>query len=70
MYKVKNVNSNYQNYKYSVIRKAFNNDTKETEYWYYCGYNNIVLAQEVIEELNNGILITTDLIEVDSYDIW
>lgn len=65
MYKVKNVSDTYQNYKYTVIRKVINDDTKEIEYWYYGGYNNIVLPQEVIKELNNGILITPDLIEVD-----
>ena len=65
MYKVKNVSDTYQNYKYTVIRKVINDDTKKIEYWYYGGYNNIVLAQEVIKELNNGILITPDLIEVD-----
>lgn len=70
MYKVKNVSNTYQNYKYIVIRKVINDDTKETEYWYYCGYNNIVLAQEVVKELNNGVLITPDLIEVDFYDNW
>lgn len=70
MYKVKNVSNTYQNYKYTVIRKVINDDTNEIEYWYYCGYNNIVLAQEVVKELNNGVLITPDLIEVDFYDNW
>ena len=60
MYKVKNVSDTYQNYKYTIIREVI----KEIEYWYYGGYNNIV-AQEVVKELNNGILITPDLIEVD-----
>ena len=61
MYKVKNVSDTYQNYKYTIIREVI----KEIEYWYYGGYNNIVVAQEVVKELNNGILITPDLIEVD-----
>jgi hypothetical protein len=61
MYKVKNVSDTYQNYKYTIIREVI----KEIEYWYYGGYNNIVVAQEVVKEVNNGILVTPDLIEVD-----
>lgn len=65
MYQVNNVSKNFQDWKYIVIRKVVNDNTNEVEYWYYGGYNNIVLAQEVInKELNNGILITPDLIKV------
>lgn len=65
MYQVNNVSKNFQNWKYIIIRKVVNDKTNENEYWYYGGYNNIVLAQEVInKELNNGILITPDLIKV------
>lgn len=65
MYQVNNVSKDFQNWKYIVIRKVFNDKTNENEYWYYGGYNNIVLAQEIInKELNNGILITPDLIKV------
>ncbi len=65
MYQVNNVSKNFQNWKYIIIRKVVNDKTNEVEYWYYGGYNNIVLAQEVInKELNNGILITPDLIKV------
>lgn len=65
MYQVNNVSKNFQNWKYIVIRKVVNDNTNEVEYWYYGGYNNIVLAQEVInKEINNGILITPDLIKV------
>ena len=70
MYKVKHVSNTYQNYKYTVIRKVINDDTNETEYWYYGGYNNIVLEQEVVKELNNGILVSPELVEVDFYDNW
>lgn len=65
MYQVNNVSKNFQDWKYIVIRKVVNDNTNEVEYWYYGGYNNIVLAQEVInKEINNGILITPDLIKV------
>ena len=63
MYKVKNVSDTYQNYKYTIIREVI----KEIEYWYYGGYNNIVVAQEVVKELNNEYLNLEEILKLKIY---
>lgn len=60
MYKVNNLSKTYANYEYVVIRDC--TDTNEG-YWYYGATNNLVEAQQVAEEIGNGLVIEPQYIK-------
>lgn len=60
MYKVNNLEGNWKDYKYTVIRDC--RDTNEG-WWYYGSYNSLQLAQQAYNEINNGWIVETSQIE-------
>lgn len=58
MYNVNNVSKSYENHKFSVIRYC------DGEYWYYCSYDTIEQAQIACNELDNGLIVESQNIEV------
>ena len=58
MYSVNNVSSGYENHKFTVIRCC------DGEYWYYCSYDTIEKAQIACNELDNGLIVESQNIEV------
>ena len=68
MYNVKNVHPNYANHPYAVIRDCDDEAAPNNGYWYWCSYDDIVLAQEAANDLCNGILVESESVNPISFD--
>jgi hypothetical protein len=64
MYNVNNVSKDFLNYKYSVIRDC------DGEYWYYGSYNSLEQAQDVCNEIGNGLIVESKNIKVAFFSNW
>ena len=58
MYNVNNVSKSYLDYQFSVIRYC------DGEYWYYGSYDTIEQAQIACNEIDNGLIVESQNIEV------
>lgn len=57
MYNVKNVHPSYANHPYTVIRDCYNEAAPNNGYWYWCSYDDIVLAQRAANDIGNGLIV-------------
>lgn len=64
MYSVNNVSKSYANHKYAVIREC------GYEYWYYGSYNSLEQAQDVCNEIGNGLVVESKNIKVAFFSNW
>ena len=69
-YYVKNMSKNYRNYKYTVVRDCTNEQEPNNGYWYWCSYNDLILAQEACRECGNGIVVESENIEPLTFGEW
>ena len=61
MYYVNNVSKSYLNHQFSVIRYC------DDEYWYYCSYDTFKQAQAACNEIDNGLIVESQNIEVVNF---
>jgi len=65
-YIVNNVGTYYTEHTYTVIRDC-RNDKYSPGYWFYGSYDSCSRASEVAREIGNGIVVTPDEIEVNTF---
>ena len=66
-YDVKNMSKNFRKYRYVVVRDCTNEQEPYDGYYYWCSYNDLILAQEACRECGNGIVVESENIVPISY---
>ena len=69
-YYVKNMSKNYRNYKYVVVRDCTNEPEPYDGYYYWCSYNDLILAQEACRECGNGFIVESENIVPLTFGEW
>lgn len=64
MYQVKNCPNWVHNHKYTVIRDCRNEQAPNNGYWFYGSYNSLLMAQEALNEINNGLIVESEEVEM------
>ena len=68
-YYVKNMLKNYRNYKYVVVRDCTNEQEPFNGYYYWCSYNDLILAQEACRECGNGFVVESENVVALTYGV-
>ena len=62
------MSKNYRNYKYVVVRDCTNEPYDG--YYYWCSYNDLILAQEACRECGNGFVVESENIVPLTFGEW